>query len=952
MIKKITFSKKIVITILLVFSLSISLFFGESVYASNNQLMITSHPFLDIRSGVVGNISSDTFATSAFQNPTAANYDNHFHRIRANQIGARVDSRHGSTLHHQANEIRVNRTVTGQQVGPRISAVPMITVLTYGQGANPSHWSNNGVLAREDQFVFDFYENSMIETLRRSTYPAGDVWVARAPINGTNVVRNDDGVYMWNQFSVSEGNGGLDGRSYLRLNKLQPTSQSYQIFNDERERMDATHEQITDFTRHNIIIFDTDNANQYHDYVYNQLAAMLIQISYDFLAETGEVPLINMISHSTGGNWNMMFANRFPLNVCTLYAIAAPFKGSTSGNHLFRDFGRSFSLGTHLTNAAVANLRNSVLSPSGMNNVAEVSQARMDTLRNDWNQATIINPNLELVPIAGNLSLGNIFLVGALTCQISIVLHVIYRVVAIVFKYITTKIAATIPFVGWIAAVAIAAWATYELLSLTAQLGGIINHIWNNIHVSGTTITLHDDALIARYSAIPSDYFNNINQSFTKNFSFNSNNRRNLDAPAVAHNVQTMDRDIVGFINNNITMTGIRFEYSIINNNSEIRIDGILRGCVVENVEIPTEINGLPVTTISDGAFENNQTVRTINIPQTITRIGSNAFNNTRNLTTITVSANNQHFGSSGGIIFSHDKLVHVPQRVSGHIIVPSTVRVIDSDAFVGRTNISEISILNQSIVGLSNVSFENLPNLRRINVSSLGTNYFSNEGVLIRRGSPQTIVHVPRAISGHITLSRWLDEIPDLAFEGRTGIREITFLSDNPPVINGTTFAGINRANVRLNVAPSMRTTFQTRGWSGFNIIDQGVTEIAFAPQLNTANLNQVSRLDAIARPFNISFSSQVSWNITGDVNFTISGSNNQIINFTPRALGTIRIEANYMGMTVVANIVVIQPHVCRCSSNPNIIQRCCCRDIGNSCPNINPWSPWMLSKRDEYEI
>ena len=47
MIKKITFSKKVVITILLVFSLSISRFFGQAVHASNNQLLIYAKSDLD-----------------------------------------------------------------------------------------------------------------------------------------------------------------------------------------------------------------------------------------------------------------------------------------------------------------------------------------------------------------------------------------------------------------------------------------------------------------------------------------------------------------------------------------------------------------------------------------------------------------------------------------------------------------------------------------------------------------------------------------------------------------------------------------------------------------------------------------------------------------------------------------------------------------------------------------
>lgn len=39
--------------------------------------------------------------------------------------------------------------------------------------------------------------------------------------------------------------------------------------------------------------------------------------------------------------------------------------------------------------------------------------------------------------------------------------------------------------------------------------------------------------------------------------------------------------------------------------------------------------------------------------------------------------------------------------------------------------------------------------------------------------------------------------------------------------------------------------------------------------------------------------------------------------------------------------------PHICLCSSDPNVIQRCCCGDRGISCPNISPWRPWISDKR-----
>jgi hypothetical protein len=54
-------------------------------------------------------------------------------------------------------------------------------------------------------------------------------------------------------------------------------------------------------------------------------------------------------------------------------------------------------------------------------------------------------------------------------------------------------------------------------------------------------------------------------------------------------------------------------------------------------VSIPSSTNGLPVTTISPVAFENNSNITNLTIPNTVTTIGSDAFFNCTNLSTVTI---------------------------------------------------------------------------------------------------------------------------------------------------------------------------------------------------------------------------------------------------------------------------------------------------------------------------
>lgn len=53
-------------------------------------------------------------------------------------------------------------------------------------------------------------------------------------------------------------------------------------------------------------------------------------------------------------------------------------------------------------------------------------------------------------------------------------------------------------------------------------------------------------------------------------------------------------------------------------------------------VNIPSEINGIPVETIGNAAFQDNTTITSVTIPDSVTEIGSNAFAGCTNLTSVT----------------------------------------------------------------------------------------------------------------------------------------------------------------------------------------------------------------------------------------------------------------------------------------------------------------------------
>ncbi len=88
-------------------------------------------------------------------------------------------------------------------------------------------------------------------------------------------------------------------------------------------------------------------------------------------------------------------------------------------------------------------------------------------------------------------------------------------------------------------------------------------------------------------------------------------------------------------------------------------------------VAIPAEIDGKAVTAIGNSAFLFNTTIRSINIPDSVTSIGDFAFYGCDNLTTMTLSKNIRK-NSSGGYLFSGCPLTNV--TVNGEMSDPSFI--------------------------------------------------------------------------------------------------------------------------------------------------------------------------------------------------------------------------------------------------------------------------------------
>ena len=103
-------------------------------------------------------------------------------------------------------------------------------------------------------------------------------------------------------------------------------------------------------------------------------------------------------------------------------------------------------------------------------------------------------------------------------------------------------------------------------------------------------------------------------------------------------------------------------DYSYNNNGKEIEIvryDGINKF-----VDVPAQINGLPVTSIGNTAFQGNAAVREISIPFTVKTIGDSAFSNMENLEHVYLSFGLEKIGSN--VFSGSDALadIYIPKGV------------------------------------------------------------------------------------------------------------------------------------------------------------------------------------------------------------------------------------------------------------------------------------------------
>lgn len=218
----------------------------------------------------------------------------------------------------------------------------------------------------------------------------------------------------------------------------------------------------------------------------------------------------------------------------------------------------------------------------------------------------------------------------------------------------------------------------------------------------------------------------------------------------------------------------------------------------VSDVVIPSEIEGLPVTAISVGAFYLSA-ITSIEIPDTVTSIGEmaflgctslksvklstgvakidkNAFGSCSALQEIQVAKDNPNFSSLNGVLYSkkQDTLVIYPAaKTDAAYIIPSGVTSVAMYAFSENPYLETLTIPN-SLIKVGDSASYNCKNLRAVSYN--GTEEEWNQitiGLLNEKLTGATIQYQERiigdvnadgafTISDVVLLQKWLLSVPD----------------------------------------------------------------------------------------------------------------------------------------------------------------------------------------------
>ena len=209
------------------------------------------------------------------------------------------------------------------------------------------------------------------------------------------------------------------------------------------------------------------------------------------------------------------------------------------------------------------------------------------------------------------------------------------------------------------------------------------------------------------------------------------------------------------------------------------------------NVEIPSTINGIDVTTIGSETFKDNTSITSVVIPSSVTSIGNYAFTHCDSLNTVyvcnsSIDSSNFKISTDGKLpenIFYFDETTGTITKYIGsatNVEIPSTINginvtTIGDNAFNSCTSLTSIEI-SEGVTSIGEYAFIDCTALASVKIPSSVTSI--NEGAFCRCSALKSV----EILNG-------LKTIGDSAFMNCTALTDIT-IPDSVTTICETAFS------------------------------------------------------------------------------------------------------------------------------------------------------------------
>ena len=298
-------------------------------------------------------------------------------------------------------------------------------------------------------------------------------------------------------------------------------------------------------------------------------------------------------------------------------------------------------------------------------------------------------------------------------------------------------------------------------------------------------------------------------------------------------------------------------------------------------VTIPDTINGYPVTTIGNNAFQNSSITGVI-IGTNVTNIGQNCFFNCTSLTNISVATASTAYSSLNGVLFdkAQTTIVQFPGGLGGSYTIPGSVTNIAVASFSPNSGLTNVTIPN-SVIVIGGYAFYQCPSLKSViipnSVTDIGEWAFKDCASLtsVMIGNSVTNIgnyafndchNLASIILGNgvtsigegsfaecnitsVVIPSSVTNIKDNVFYGCYSLTNATFLGNAPVEPNGYAFVG----------DPAGATVYYYYGTSGWSATYDGLptVELYAPPGIGGGGMGMAA--------------GQFNFNVTGGSNQTI---------------------------------------------------------------------------------